>query len=328
MKAGHLERKTSRTRLPGGEIRVFDLTAGIAPARPDSAGLFRTDTLAGTLALLRESPTAYALLENALEAGWEIELADLNNNGYSLEIENGLIVLDNYGLTEAGLEHSPHFRHAVLISLARALRDVWHEESERTDPARFSPENLLMLERLRAADCDTLSVLIAWELRGAGEGAVWRHLLGSEDSDLAMLFSRYLERDPSALFSGSVLAYTFRQWFADEARVNAADHDTLEYLDEYLAIAGEHDPFGRTRLEGEIAENLSELPDGRAYLAGLGGTILCDPFFSGLNDEINQAHLFHIVYETEAVIINNVPFRDADLARKIFPGKATPRRRM
>jgi hypothetical protein len=51
----------------------------------------------------------------------------------------------------------------------------------------------------------------------------------------------------------------------------------------------------------------------------MGETIRRDPFFAGLNDPINQTHLFHLIYDTEVTMVNNVPFRDARLARKIFP---------
>ena len=73
----------------------------------------------------------------------------------------------------------------------------------------FGPEAILMLERVRAADCHVLAILVAWELRGEGHNHLWRHLIGSEAGDMAMAFSKYLERDPAALFGGGALAAAF-----------------------------------------------------------------------------------------------------------------------
>ena len=77
--------------------------------------------------------------------------------------------------------------------------------------------------------------------------------------------------------------------------------------------------LGQNRLDETVLEDLATLPDGTRYLQGLGEGILRDPFFAGLNDPINQTHLFHLIYDLEVVMVNNVPFRDARLARMIFP---------
>ena len=77
--------------------------------------------------------------------------------------------------------------------------------------------------------------------------------------------------------------------------------------------------FGKGRLTAVALEELGTLPDGTRYLNGLGDSILRDPFFAGLTDPVNQTHLFHLIYDMEVVMVNNVPFRDAGLASKIFP---------
>ena len=128
---------------------------------------------------------------------------------------------------------------------------------------------------------------------------------------------KVLERDPSSLFDGAALAYAFRQWYADENRVDTVDHETLESLD--AMISSEQGVFGAKRLNGAIIEAMSELPDGFRYLRGLGQMVKDDPLFSGLHDPINQTHLLHLSYDMEVTMVNNVPFRDDKLARLIFP---------
>ena len=52
---------------------------------------------------------------------------------------------------------------------------------------------------------------------------------------------------------------------------------------------------------------------------------MTDPFYAGMNDEINQSHLMHILYDVRVTYVQNVPFRNSDLAERIFPdGMMTP----
>ncbi len=269
--------------------------------------------------VISESPTAVALWNSAIEQGWAIALSCLNETGYSLNHDDRVVTLDHFGLSPEALGRSAYFRNAFLTILIRALRDIWHEERFEPFEHDFAPEQVLMLERIRTADCDSVTVLAVWELRGAGYSDIWRHLIGSAEGDMALIFMRFLERDPTALFDGTALAYTFRQWYADDMRVNACDHDTLESLDDLLEEKGTRNPFGQLCADVQILAELSELPDGMCYLDVLAEQVLSDPYFAGLNDSINQSHLFHLIYDMEVKMVNNVPFRDGKLARKIFP---------
>lgn len=281
------------------------------------------DALLWAAQMMNQSPAARMLLDAAGQHGWAVAFSDLKNQGFCMDRDERVIYLDHFCLEAAALGKSGFFRHVMLTTLIRAARDAWHEDRPHISGgdihSTYAPEQILMLERVRAADCDTVTILCGWELRGAGFTEIWRHLLGSEEGDMAIIFTRFLERDPGALFSGAALAYAFRQWYADVSRVNGVDHDALEALDGLMEDSDSVNPFGQKRLEAADLEALSTLPDGTCYLAGLGVGILRDPFFAGLNDEINQTHLFQLMYDMEVVMVNNVPFRDSALARKIFP---------
>jgi hypothetical protein len=348
MKAGHLSRKTHFKKhavLPSarGDGDVLDLTSSendipaahslIAPRQSDydetiaRPYAFQTaeDVFMWCAAVLAESPLAARLLQDALDKGWNAGLTDLNGGGYYLDTENRILLMDHFSLTPSALGRSMYFRNAFLTTFIRALRDIWQEERFGAFERDYAPEHVLMLERARAADGDTVAILAGWELRGAGFTDIWRHLLGSEEGDMALIFTRFLERDPTALFDGSALAYAFRQWYADRSRVDHSDHAALEILDGILLEADGANSFGAREMRADIVESLSRLPDGTCYLAGLGLTIMGDPFFAGMNDPINQTHLFHLMYDMEVTMVNNVPFRDAKLARMIFPGAETVR---
>ncbi len=277
------------------------------------------DALLWCAQVMNDSPTARLLWNDAVKGGWSVALSDLKNEGFYLNVDDRVILLDHFSLAPLAIGRSAFFRHVLLATFMRALRDVWHDARLGEIERDFAPQEILMMERVRAADSDTVTILCGWELRAAGHTDVWRHLLGSEEGDMAVVFTRFLERDPSALFNGAAAAYAFRQWYADMARVDAIDHDTLETMDCVLEESETHNPFGAFRLDPAMIEEMSRLPDGTCYLAGLGQGILRDPYFAGLHDIINQTHLFQMIYDLQVVMVNNVPFRDQKLARMIFP---------
>ncbi len=269
--------------------------------------------------ILNSSPTARLMLKEVSDKDWQVTLEDLNGGDYCIDVEQKLLILDNNALEASALAKSNYFRNTILITMIKALRDIWQEKRHGGFDEFYSPEHILLMERIRAADLDVIAVLVAWELRAEEYSEGWRHIIGSDIGDLAMSYSGYLERDPTARFNGQALVATFKQWFRSTLRVDDCDRDALEYMDEILGNSNLANPFGRKSPAKMNIEVLSCLPDRSAYLQGLGAEIMHDPMFSSVDNEINQTHLFHIMYDLEAVMVQNVPFRDAALARKIFP---------
>ncbi len=352
MKAERLTRKSylkKHNTCPDGDITIYDFTA--LPAESADTVMLREiiqceegniddiaarplafetadDILSWCAAVMGQSPTARKLWKDAADGGWRVGLADLHSDGFHMDALRKTILLDHFALSPQALGRSAYFRNTLLTILIRALRDIWHEQRHAPFETLYAPEDVLMLERVRAADGDAVTVLAVWELRGAGLAEIWRHLIGSAEGDMALIFTKFLERDPTALFDGSALTYAFRQWYADDARVDGCDHETLEALDDILLGVAEDDgaPFGDRVLEAALLESLSVLPDGTCYLLGLGAAIKDDPFFAGLKDEINQTHFFQLMYDMEVTMVGNVPFRDHGLARRFFPDEEATRK--
>jgi hypothetical protein len=322
-------KKASRNSVPatpGGLVHLSDLSLATESASSGAqenidipAFNSGKDVLSWCSMLLEDSPLGRALLAFARKKGWRFELSDMQGVGFHMDAAARTCQIDHYALEPSVLTCSAYFRNAVLMSFARALRDIWHEERLGGFEDRLCPEDFLMLERIRSADGDIVAIFIGWELRAAGHADVWRYIIGSEEGDIAMVFSRLLEHDPAALFDGSVLASAFRQWHEDENRINSCDHDTLEYIDDYIQESQSRNPFGKGRLSGEVLESLSCLPGGIVYLQGLGEAVLSDPFYAGLKEFVNQTHFMHILHDLKAVMAGGVAFQDHDLARKIFP---------
>lgn len=271
------------------------------------------------------SSTANAMIAEASKNGWAIALDKLDGTDFHLDVPEKLIILDNQDLEVSAIGRSPYFKNTLLIACIRALRDVWQEKRHGAFDEKYGAENVLLLERVRAADLDVVSVMVAWELRSENQNNLWRHLIGSADGDIAMRFSGYLERDPSSSFKNKALAAAFEQWFRNERRINDCDHEALNYLDSVVESEEGEQNFGHEKLTPVGIEVLSCLTDKTAYLQGRGREILNNPIYSGLNDEINQAHFMQIQYDLKVVRVQSVPFRSTYLADKIFPnGEFTP----
>lgn len=285
----------------------------------------KESVLSWATSILSLSPTARCLVKEASKDGWALSLEDLNGPDFHLDVPEKTITLDRGDRSISSLMRSNYFSSILVISLIRALRDVWQEKRNGAFDEDYTPESILTLERVRAADLDVIAVMVAWELRCEGYNNLWRHILGSEDSDLAMRFSGFLERDPSSTFTNKALAETFTQWFRSEERVSACDHETLDYLDEVLATSEMQNPFGKCSVQKIDIERLSCLPDKTAYLQHDAYCVINDPLYAGMNDEINQSHLMHILYDVNVTLVQGVPFRNFDLAERIFPnGMMTP----
>jgi hypothetical protein len=326
----------------GGGDALPDSTSEFYQDFSDESQIQDSGTVSWCIAVLQDSPTALAMLSKALEEGWSIALDDLDHTGrdFEIDIDEAEIVLNNNGLSDDAILRSGYFKTITLTSLVQALRQIWQDKRHDQIDITLRPQDLLMNRRLRAADLDIVKLAVAWELRaggqGEGHGQVWRHLIGSEEGDLALAFSQSLERgkiftkDANAeqnigytKMVNAAMTASFYQWFRSEERVNKADHKALREIDQVLleddvqALSAQDK--GQRALTGGQVELLSCLPNKTAYLLGFGAEILSDPHFAGLYDPTNQAHLMHIAYDMKVVDRSNVAFQSTDLAARMFP---------
>ncbi len=274
--------------------------------------------------LLRFSVSASLMLKEAREKGWFVAFEDLRNSDYCIDVEERLLIIDSNILNFAVSGRSSYFRNTIVLTMIKALRDIWQENRHGGFDELYSPEYIILMERIRAADLDVVAILVAWELSCKEYPKIWNHVMGSDINDMAMVFLRHLERVPPSLSNnngnGAIVA-SFKQWFNCARRVDICDHEILEYMDDILVSTSSENAFGRKRPSKMSVEILSCLPNKTAYLQGLGSEILSNPVYSSINNEINQTHLLHIIDDLEVVTIENVAFRDKELAYKIFPIK-------
>ncbi|MBN8520473.1 MAG: hypothetical protein J0L77_01060 [Alphaproteobacteria bacterium] len=276
------------------------------------------DILGWLVALAQESPVAGGLLSHAMNAGWRVMFSDLDNGSYELDVLDQRLELDHHGVNPSALIRSPYFRHELLTSFLQGLRAIWHEDMSGETIDQLRPDGFLMAARARQADIVTTTLLMAWELRASGYGDLWRHIIGSEDGDMALVFTRTLERDPSAIYSGLAMARAYVAWYQQPSRIAVCDHAALEYLDAVIAEDGAQ-ALGHRSFTVDMAERLTSLPDNAGYMKDRGHEIINKPDFCAFQDPINEAHLFQVMYDSRVVNRGGVPFRDTKLARLIFP---------
>lgn len=274
------------------------------------------DVFSWAFAVLSESPIALSMIKSNSLADWRFLINDLSNNGYHIDLDNQCIEMDNFGLDVSALGQSSHYLQTFLINLIRAIRDVWQEDRVIDTYQQYHPESILMYERARAADIDSVMIIIAWELRSSGYNNYWRHLLAGAEGDMAQVLINIMDRYPKALYNDMALAHVFRQWYADPQRLDGIDHVTLEQMD--LCQEDQLTDSNPKKMTAQMIEHLCTLPKEGCYLKELGDVVVRDPFFNSLHDPINEAHLFQIIYDFEVTYVGDIPFRDQKLARKFM----------
>ena len=177
------------------------------------------------------------LLSATAATGYSLTLAFIDQGGYAIDIDNKIVTLNHHGVSRETLENSDHYKSSILLSLVRALRDIWHE-CRMSDIYEFlNPENILKIERFRAADIEAVTAHILWQLRCEGESDLWRCLLSERDGDIAIKYMQVAERGAGKEMTIRALQAAFKAWFTDAERSEACDHDALELMDQKIEAA-------------------------------------------------------------------------------------------
>jgi hypothetical protein len=274
--------------------------------------------------ILEHSPAACALMDKAAMHDWAVTLSDLEDaQDYHIDMPERKIIINMDGLSHEAIARSPYFQTYILSALVRSLRDAEQETYFHGFDANHTPEDILFFMRARYADLAVMNILIAWELRAQGDNALWRHVVGAEDGDIALRFIAALEKEGT--HRNDALRKAFDQWYKNTERVDAADHDALNIMDMIIAEeredTGTLNPFGARKMDADVLIKLSCLYDKTAYLCTNTADILRDPFYAGLSDEVNQTHFMQMTRDIMSITINNVPFRSESLARRMFPNR-------
>ena len=294
---------------------IENLIAEIRAADYAADSVFRTDgdILRWALTRLFESGFARTAAYDARFENWQLAV---DGDATTVDIDDirKILTLPRHAESPSLLSRQHDAQMAFLFDLAKGLRLIWqdaHLEDAFTD---LSPEDTILSERMRAADADLMAVYVAYQLRARGIHDMWRGVLSGDLHAIAITLSECLDFDGSDDGVLEALGFVFQDWFAIDARLIAVDAQTLQDLDMM-----ERDGTPPEQMQFDDLIRLSMMPTGFSYLEYSASEILNDEYFARPSNDINTAHLKQIVQERALKMIEEIGFRDMDLARKFFP---------
>ena len=312
----------------GGDVVLMPSSRAGKYVRADSSRM-RFDKLLGhplddlisdTLDLLALTPMGMDMANRAITGGYSAEFVCGDNDILTVDAVNKCLYLPDFNLTPDAIARSSYFSSAFMFNLMRGLRLITQIENGALQDD-LSPDQAILQSRISAADACAAALYLAYELKDE-EPVLWRYLLSSSYGDMALRFSKgFAAMDKS----GEGMAATDRAlsaalilWYRDSSRICRVDHDTLSRLDDVL-IDIKNPSFLNQELTDDMICAICTKEDGASYLSKSSLLALRSPVCESIMDDIIAAHLDHIRREQDVVIVNNVAFRDNDLARLIFP---------
>jgi len=274
------------------------------------------DILRWALSYLCETSLGRSLSHDARFDGWMIAVEDGDEWSDKGQIDTAqkCLYLPRYSDSIATFSRSQPAQMQFLFQLLKGLRLIWQDNTYSGNTEELSAEEYLRFERLIDADGDLCGLLAGYQLRESGDHDLWRYILSSDLHPLAITLCECLDFDASADNTLDTLGFVFQDWFSDDARLAKIDHASLTKLD-----SRSDTDFGTAAIGFEDLIQLSMMPDGFSYLEYPASEILSDEFYVRMTDPVNAAHLRQIACESQIHLIEEIGFRDPDLARKFFP---------
>ena len=263
----------------------------------------------------------YDFMMGDIPCEWAIDFDDLNAVPYHLDVDDCRITLHNFGLKTDHLLASPYFRPQIVLALIEAIRMAHHMKWLNESIENYNPETLLMIGRLCEADVQTHKILVAWNAKIEDNNhALWKHILCGDQSAMAVAFITALETLMSNGMDDTIaikksMAVAFNTWFADPDAVRNCDHDTLNMIDDMIA-SNHH--FGSKKLHHNLLTCLTLMGcENTTYLDRfLQDDILKNPYYSAINDDINQSHLMQLMMDMNTISVGGIKFHDPALAAR------------
>lgn len=276
---------------------------------------FRTDgdILRWAIARICETPVARNLAHDARFENWGIGI-DGDAVHPKIDTKNKCLILPRHADSAVHLARGTDTQMEFLFDLVKGLRLIWQDGQIDFDMQDLAVEDHLKAARVAEADTDLIAILTAYQMRANGQHDMWRNVLSADLHGMAVTLSECLDYDSSEDGVLEALGFVFQDWFLDDARLAQIDHETLARIDALEDGMDGHDTLGFDDIL-----KLSMLPQGFSYLEYVASDILSDAFYARMTNDVNAAHLKQILQETNIALIEEIGFRDMDLARKFFP---------
>lgn len=262
------------------------------------------------LGLLSEQEWAARFLNTAEGQGYKVEISSDEGNDIYIDHQRRVLSLPGQGLKPAAIARSMYFSHEFQINVIKGLRQI--DQIERgVTPPYLQPDQALMMARLLCADQAAVMLIILHDLKDTCPD-LWRHALGSDYGDMAALWGQNTNNRKDDL-NRAILS-----WFKDPERVASCDRAALAQID-FMMQETKTPKLYRAQLTDAMIARVCHDTSGHAYLGKATASTLYRLFNQPLADPINAHYLAQIMRERDITMVNNVGFRDPDLARAIFP---------
>lgn len=211
-----------------------------------------------------------------------------------------------------------------ILHLIAAIRDAWHEQREDIHSHVLHPTAYILQERVRQADIVAFTIRVAWEMRNCDDFDIWRAVLASAQGDVAMMYQNIMARNPLDFCLENAMEAAFIHWFSDWKRVSQTDRDSLSLMDQLIedydpeeAVISVQAPHTISRTD--LVNMGCQMDSGLTYLSRIAHDLQNDPYFSGMEDNVNKTYLSHIIRDLATIRVHNIAFRDGLLAQRLFP---------
>lgn len=294
------------------DIRLRDAEPGISTDG---------DIIRWGLGVVCASPLASGLAHDARFDDWALGIEDCDDDcGPEIFENKNYLSLPCRKYSYAGFARDALAQVQFLFQMIRGLRAIWHQNNDLPQLENLSADEQVRWARLTEADLDLCAILAAFQLRQNGYGDLWRYILTTDLANLAVTLCECLsyrieddEMEEDEL--QDTLGLLMQDWFVDDERLSRIDHLTLTRID---AAQNKNERGGHVDFIDVL--QLGVLPDGASYLEYAAGDLISDEYYMRM-EPLNRAHLRQIMGEMDSSLAGGVVFRDADLARKIFPNK-------
>jgi len=250
------------------------------------------------LGMLERSPTAEKILVQCAKARLLINPDTLLAPGESAfhPDDNILDVPALQGVR--GTERQKLLLAEMTLALIAGLREASHHHRGQAFHPELCVPDYLHLARSADADKAAFTVMIAYELREAGNSLPWRHLLAGDAGDISEVFEEnMLRHDDTAI----ALRAAYRQWFDSGDREAESEHRALENLDRLLMNLRTRGAVstwvGQADLVAQTWVRLGELPAGGNYLDRRRNVLMRHGYRAQPSDLFNRAHFKQIMRE-------------------------------
>lgn len=180
------------------------------------------DNILSLLSQIQKSKTATSLLHDLADKGYRLGILDFDYYGAAFSPAHKTIFLPVSRLKGPIWTTESH-----LHCLSHMIRRAWQHSEYVGAYAAEASLDYVRAFRAEEADAESISVLIAWEMRQEGASDFWRAFIASSDGDMALAFSETIDNDPLAEFDNSALRAAFDAWGMDFDRMGGSDDRAL-----------------------------------------------------------------------------------------------------